>query len=124
MLINIDKSVFIPKFYDNLFNYQDRFEIYYGSAGSGKSHFITQKLIIKALKSKRRVLVARRFGTTLRNSTFSLFKQVLKDFQLTEHCKIRETDFYIQLPNGSEIISMGLDSEEKLLSLADRKSVV
>lgn len=117
--LNIDKKVFIPKFYNHLFDYSQRFEIYYGSAGSGKSHFITQKLILKALKQKRRILIARRYGTTIRNSTFSLFKQVLKDFQLLEHCKVRETDFYIQLPNGSEIISMGLDSEEKLLSLAN-----
>jgi len=31
--------------------------------------------------------------------------------------KIRETDFNIRFPNGSEIIFMGLDEETKLLSL-------
>ena len=31
--------------------------------------------------------------------------------------KIRETDFNIKFPNGSEIIFMGLDEETKLLSL-------
>lgn len=90
-----------------------------GSAGSSKSYFITQKLILKALKSKRKVLVARRYGSTIRNSTFALFKIVIDSFQLTPHCKIRESDFYIQLPNGSEIIFMGLDDEQKLLSIAD-----
>jgi phage terminase large subunit len=32
--------------------------------------------------------------------------------------KIRETDFAITFPNGSEIIFTGLDEETKLLSLA------
>ena len=32
--------------------------------------------------------------------------------------KIRETDFNIKFPNGSEIIFTGLDEETKLLSLA------
>ena len=33
-------------------------------AGSGKSHFITQKLIIKACKEKRKVLVVRKVMAT------------------------------------------------------------
>lgn len=33
-------------------------------AGSGKSHFITQKLIIKACKEKRKVLVIRKVMAT------------------------------------------------------------
>ena len=35
------------------------------------------------------------------------------------YVKIRETDFNIKFPNGSEIIFMGLDEETKLLSLND-----
>lgn len=116
--INIKKSLFVPKFYPHLFNYDNRFEVYMGSAGSAKSYFITQKIILKALASKRKVLVTRRYGTTLRNSVFALFKDVLTSFKLLPLCKVRETDFYIRLPNGSEIIFLGLDSEEKLLSIA------
>ena len=33
------------------------------------------------------------------------------------YIKIRETDFNIKFPNGSEIIFLGLDEENKLLSL-------
>lgn len=88
-----------------------------GSAGSAKSYFITQKLIIRALNEKIKILVCRRYGTTLRNTCFSLFKDVLTKWKLTEYVKIRETDFTIRFPNGSEIIFMGLDEETKLLSL-------
>lgn len=38
-------------------------------------------------------------------------------WQLIKYVKIRETDFNIKFPNGSEIIFTGLDEETKLLSL-------
>lgn len=115
--LNLSKSLFVPKFYPLLFDYSHRWECYMGSAGSAKSYFITQKLIIRACREKIKILVCRRYGTTLRNTCFSLFKDVLAKWQLTPYVKIRETDFNIRFPNGSEIIFMGLDEETKLLSL-------
>lgn len=88
-----------------------------GSAGSAKSYFITQKLIVRACREKIKILVCRRTGTTIRNTCFSLFKRILAKWQLTPFVKIRESDFNIKFPNGSEIIFMGLDEETKLLSL-------
>ena len=88
-----------------------------GSAGSAKSYFITQKLIIRACREKIKILVCRRTATTIRNTCFSLFKDVLAKWRLTSIVKIRETDFNIKFPNGSEIIFIGLDEETKLLSL-------
>lgn len=88
-----------------------------GSAGSAKSYFITQKLIIRCCNEKIKVLVCRRTGTTIRNTCFSLFKDILNKWKLTPYVKIRESDFNIKFPNGSEIIFIGLDEETKLLSL-------
>lgn len=88
-----------------------------GSAGSAKSYFITQKLIIRACREPIKILVCRRTGTTIRNTCFSLFKDILSKWKLTPYVKIRETDFNIKFPNGSEIIFTGLDEETKLLSL-------
>ena len=48
-----------------------------------------------------------------------MFKEVIDKWQLTSYVKIRETDFNIKFPNGSEIIFTGLDEETKLLSLAN-----
>jgi phage terminase large subunit len=115
--LTLSKKLFVPKFYPLLFDYSHRWECYMGSAGSAKSYFITQKLIIRALNEKIKILVCRRYGTTLRNTCFSLFKDILAKWKLTEYVKIRETDFTIRFPNGSEIIFMGLDEETKLLSL-------
>jgi phage terminase large subunit len=115
--LNIKKSLFVPKFFPMLLDYSNRWEVYMGSAGSAKSYFITQKLIVRACSEKIKILVCRRTGTTLRNTCFSLFKDILAKWQLAQFVKIRETDFNIRFPNGSEIIFIGLDEETKLLSL-------
>ena len=116
--LNLKKSLFSPTLYPLLLDYTHRFEFYKGSAGSGKSYFITQKLIIRACKEPIKILVCRRYGTTIRNTCFALFKEILTKWKLYPGIvKIRETDFNIKFPNGSEIIFTGLDEENKLLSL-------
>lgn len=115
--LNLKKSLFVPKFYPLLLDYSHRWEVYMGSAGSSKSYFITQKIIVRCIREKIKVVVCRRTATTLRNTCFSLFKDIIAKWHLTPYLKIRETDFNIKFPNGSEIIFMGLDEETKLLSL-------
>lgn len=115
--LNLNKKLFVPKFYPLLLDYSHRWEVYRGSAGSAKSYFITQKLIIRACREKIKILVCRRTATTIRNTCFSLFKDIIAKWHLSEFVKIRETDFNIRFPNGSEIIFIGLDEETKLLSL-------
>lgn len=117
--LNLKKSLFVPKFYPSLLDYSHRWEFWCGSAGSGKSYFLTQRIIVRCCKECIRFVVCRRYGTTLRNSVFALFKEVLDKWQLTPYVKIRETDMSIHFPNGSSIILLGLDEETKLLSLAN-----
>lgn len=116
--LNIHKSMFCPKLFPLLEDYTHRFEIYKGSAGSGKSYFITQKIITRCLKERIRVLVCRKYASTIRNTCFALFKDVLEKWKLTPYMKIKETDFTITFPNQSQIVFTGLDDETKLLSLA------
>lgn len=115
--LNISRSMFNDKIAKRLFNYDYRFEIFMGSAGSGKSYSIAQKLIIKALNNKRKIMVCRKYGTTLKDTVFALFKTVILNFKLTNYCEITEYNKTIKFPNGSEIIFKGLDDEHKLLSL-------
>lgn len=119
----INKNQFSQKFFPLLTDYTHRWEIYRGSAGSGKSHFIAQKIIIRCCSEKINVLVCRRYATTLRNTCFALFKDILRSWKLTQYVKIRETDFNITFPNGSQIIMIGLDEEQKLLSLTNIGSI-
>lgn len=115
--LKLNKGLFVPKFYPYLLDYSARWQVFMGSAGSAKSYFITQKCIVRACRETVKILVCRRTGATIRNTCFSLFKEILAKWQLTPYVKIRETDFNIKFPNGSEIIFIGLDEETKLLSL-------
>lgn len=93
-----------------------------GSAGSGKSHFITQKLILRCLNTPElRVMVCRRYATTIRQTVFELFKQVIGEWQINrpDILRINESDYRIRFTNGSQIIFAGLDEETKLLSLTN-----
>ncbi|MGN1029769.1 MAG: PBSX family phage terminase large subunit [Bacilli bacterium] len=91
-----------------------------GGAGSGKSVFITQKILTKYLKfENRKCLVVRRVGNSLKDSVFALFKSTISDWGLYEQCKINKTDLTIELPNGSHLIFKGLDDEERLKSIAN-----
>ena len=115
--LNLDKKLFTPKFLPYMRDYSHRWEIWYGGAGSSKSYSIVQKLIIRCCSEQIKILVCRKYGSTLRNTCFSLFKEVLTKWKLMPYCKVKETDFSISFPNGSQVIMMGLDEETKLLSL-------
>lgn len=115
--LNLNKRLFTPKAYPYIFDYSHRWEFWYGGAASSKSYSITQKLIIRACREKITIAVCRRYGSTLRNSCFSLFKEILAKWKLTSYVKIKETDMSIEFLNGSKIIHLGLDDEQKLLSL-------
>ena len=115
--LNLKKSLFAPKAFPYIFDYSNRWEFWYGGAASSKSYSITQKLIIRCCREKITIAVCRRYGSTLRNSCFSLFKEILAKWKLTPYVKIKETDMTIEFPNGSKIIHLGLDDEQKLLSI-------
>ena len=115
--LNLSKKLFTPKFFPYLLDYSHRWEFWMGSAGSSKSYSITQKLIIRACSQQIKILVCRRYGTTIRNTVFATFKEILNKWKLTPYVKINESDFRIRFCNGSEIIFLGLDDEAKLLSL-------
>lgn len=121
--LNLKRNLFSPTLFPMLLDYSNRWEVYLGGAGSGKSYFITQKLIIRCCNEPIKVLVCRKYGSTIRNSCFALFKEILNKWKLTPYVKIRETDFNIKFANGSEIIFLGLDEETKLLSLTNISTV-
>ena len=59
--LNIKRKAFLPVYLPYVKDYKNRYEVYYGGAGSGKSVFIAQKLLIKACSSKRKILVIRKY---------------------------------------------------------------
>lgn len=100
-----------------LYDYSRRYEIYYGGAGSGKSVFIAQKIILKALKDKRKVLIVRKTLNSQKDSCWRLILEQLSDLNLRALCKVRITDYAIELPNGSMLLFKGLDDSERIKSI-------
>ena len=117
--LNINKKVFNDVYFPYLNDYKNRYEVYYGGAGSGKSVFVCQKLIVKACKEKRKVLVIRKYGTTLKDSVFDLFLSMLSKWELLPYCKVNLSNYTIKLPNGSVFLFKGLDDSEKIKSIVD-----
>ena len=117
--LNISKKIFNDAYFPYLLDYSHRYEVYYGGAGSGKSVFVCQKLIVKACKSKRKILVIRKYGTTLKDSVFQLITDILKKWQLYKYCKVNLSTYTITLPNESVFLFKGLDDSEKIKSITD-----
>ena len=117
--LNIARSLFNDAYYPYLFDYSHRYEVYYGRAGSGKSVFITQKILCKACTSKRKVLVIRKYATTLKDSVFQLFIDQLKKWKIYKFCKVNMSTYTITLPNESVLLFKGLDDPEKIKSITD-----
>jgi len=118
MTIDIYPEIFNDAFLPHLTDYQHRFEIYYGGAGSGKSVFITQKILIKALSQKRKVLIMRKVGSTLKDSCWQLVLDTLSQFHVLALCNINKSVQTIELPNGSIFLFKGMDDSEKIKSIA------
>ena len=106
--LNIKKRFFNEAYLPYL-ETTDRINVFYGGAGSGKSHFVVQKMLIKALKSPRKMLVVRKISATLRDSIFAEFQSAIRKFGLYDQCKIVTSLLTIELPNGSQFIFKGID---------------
>ena len=113
-------------FYDSLLNdsyvslledYSHRFEVYYGGAGSGKSVFIGQKILYKALADKRKILIVRKTLNSQKDSCWRLMLSLLEEWQIRNHCTVRISDYAIELPNGSILLFKGLDDSERIKSI-------
>lgn len=114
--INIKKDVFNDKYFPYLKNI-DRYLLFYGGGSSGKSYFIVQRYIVKCLSQKMNLLVTRKTGNTNRTSTFALFKQIIKEWNLSSLFDISESTMKIKCKNRNEIAFSGLDDTEKLKSV-------
>jgi phage terminase large subunit len=111
-----EKGLRLNSAYRQAWEWQDRYIDLYGGAGSGKSVFAAQKIILRAAStSGHKFLVVRKVGRTLRGSCFSLIRSIIANMGLT--VTVNKTEMTITFPNGSEITHTGLDDVEKLKSV-------
>ena len=124
MARKLNPDIFNDWVYKGISDYSHRIEVYYGGAGSGKSFGATQKVFLKALKYKRKVLVIRKIQRTIKDSIWSLMISHLVASGYYEACRVNRSDFEIELPNGSIFIFKGLDDPEKIKSIDGITDVV
>lgn len=106
-----------PHFEAFLFDWDQKFQFLVGGYGSSKSYHIALKLILKLLDEKRTALVIREVYDTHRDSTFSLFEEIVNDLGLDHVIQCRTSPLMLKFHNGSRIIFKGLDKPAKLKSI-------
>lgn len=119
--------VFNKHIYDKLTDYSTFTEIHYGGASSGKSHGVIQKVVFKSLqawKYPRKVLFLRKVGSSVYDSIFEDVKQCLEAWGLLGACKVNNSAYRIELPNGAQFVFKGLDNSEKIKSIKGISDVV
>ena len=117
MARKLNPAIFNEWVYKHITDYSKRIEVYYGGAGSGKSYGGTQKIYLKALKRKRKVLVIRKIQRTIKDSIWALIISHLHTSGYYDACRVNRSDYEIELPNGSIFIFKGLDDPEKIKSI-------
>lgn len=114
-LSGIEKIV-NPIYYP-LFKNTSRYLVLYGGAGSGKSKFAGQKVLVQCLLQKHKILVVRKVANTLRNSCFSMLCSYIYEWGLEGIFKINKSEMTMTCFNGSVILFKGIDDPEKIKSI-------
>ena len=117
MAKRLNPAIFNDWVYENIADYSKRIEVAYGGAGSGKSVGATQKVLLKALKMPRKVLVIRKIQRTIKDSIWALLISHLHASGFYSACRVNKTDYEIELTNGSIFLFKGLDDPEKIKSI-------
>lgn len=106
-----------PHFEDFLFDWNYKFYFLVGGYGSSKSYHIALKIVLKLLQERRVCLVIRDVYDTIRDSCFSLFKELCDDMELNSVIRFTESPMQARFANGSKILFRGLDKPSKLKSI-------
>ena len=120
----MDLNLKTNKAYLPYLNDDTRFQIYFGGSSSGKSIFLTQRVLIDLLKGGRNYLIARKVGRYIKKSVFTELKKLIYDNALDDYFSINQSEYVITCKNGYQAIFVGLDDVEKVKSITAEKGVI
>jgi len=83
-----------------------RYRVLYGGRGGAKSHSVARMLLCKGVLRTIRVLCAREFQTSIKDSVHKLLVDQIYDLKLEAHYEITQTT--IRGKNGTEFIFAGI----------------
>ena len=111
--VNIQSSKLILPHFRPYLDSNEEYQFFVGTAGSGKSHFIVQRALIKAMQPEPfRMIFSRKTHESIRDSQFQLFKDYIKAWGLEKLFHVKEQPMDIHCINGNSLFSSGLDNEE------------
>lgn len=123
--LNIKKDkAFLPCYQPYIEDYSYRYNIYYGGRGSGKTHFVISKLLIKGLKEKRVVLLMRKTATNLKYSVWKELNEAVDRFGLRKYFDFHVSDYSATCKlTGTIFKCLGLDEAEKIKGFSNVSDV-
>jgi len=83
-----------------------RFKVMYGGRGSGKSHSVATRLVLRAIEKPTRILCTREMQLSIRESVHKLLSDTIDNLGVTDAFEV--TNAWIRAKNGSEFIFEGL----------------
>ena len=117
---SIFNSSFLPLLHDNTHDIL----LMVGGGGSGKSYFSFQRAVIRCILDKRKYLITRKSAVDLERSCWADVIAALEFFRIKEEVTINKSLKTITFPNGSVMLFMGLDDEQKVKSIPNITDII
>ena len=106
------------------FNKEQFLQIFFGGSSSGKSFFITDKIVLDTLNGVN-WLCCRNVGNTIKRSVFNEVTKSITTMGLKEYFSINKSDMIITCKlNEKQILFCGLDDPEKVKSITPVNGVL
>lgn len=114
-------DIFFNQAYLPFLEAQQRYQIFYGGAGSGKSVFLAQRAVLDCLKG-RNTLVLRQVAQRVTLSCRNEILKAIDTFDLSQEFDVKKAA--ISHRNGAQILFGGLSDPEKIKSITPRKGML
>ena len=99
-------------------------QIFYGGSSSGKSFFITDKIVLDVLNGCN-YLCCRNVGNTIKRSVFNEVTKSISNIGVKDYFSINKSDMIITCKlNEKQILFCGLDDPEKVKSITPANGVL
>lgn len=120
MNINVkENKAYIPYFDKPQF-----LQIYYGGSSSGKSYWMSDKIVIDVLQGCN-YLCCRNVGNTIKRSVFNEIVKSISNMGVAIYFSVNKSDMIITCKiNGKQILFCGLDDPEKIKSITPANGVL